>query len=87
MHSELLSHFQSVHKSVEERMEGGKVLRKKISRADQGTYVASPDRPDPISTLEAQGKTRLPDLVPIRYARMLTSPFAFLRGRCCDHGR
>jgi len=80
MHSELLSHFQSEHKSVEERMEDGKALRKKISRSEQGKYVPSPDRADPISILEAQGKTRLPDLVPIRYARMLTSPFAFLRG-------
>ncbi len=80
MHRELLSHFQSEHKSVEERMEIGKALRKKISRTEQGKYLPSPDRADPISTLEAQGKTRLPDLVPIRYARMLTSPFAFLRG-------
>ena len=80
MHSELLSHFQSEHKSVEERMEIGKALRKKISRSEQGKYIPSPDRADPISILEAQGKTRLPDLVPIRYARMLTSPFAFLRG-------
>ena len=48
--------------------------------SNQGEYKASADRTDPVSILEAQGKTRLPDLVPIRYARMLTSPFAFLRG-------
>jgi len=62
MHGELLSHFQSVHKSVEERMEDGKALRKKISRAELGNYVSSPDRFGPVSILEAQGKTRLPDL-------------------------
>jgi hypothetical protein len=37
-------------------------------------------RKDPVAILEAQAKTRLPFLVPIRYARMLASPFAFLRG-------
>ena len=38
------------------------------------------DRPDPVSILEEQAKTRVPDLVPIRYGRMLTSPFAYYRG-------
>jgi uncharacterized protein (DUF2252 family) len=42
--------------------------------------VPSPDRPDPVDLLEAQAKDRLPDLVPIRYARMMASPFAFMRG-------
>jgi uncharacterized protein (DUF2252 family) len=37
-------------------------------------------RPDPIALLEEQAKTRIPELVPIRYGRMLTSPFAFYRG-------
>jgi uncharacterized protein (DUF2252 family) len=38
------------------------------------------DRPDPIDLLERQAKTRVPELVPIRYGRMLVSPFAFYRG-------
>jgi uncharacterized protein (DUF2252 family) len=38
------------------------------------------DRPDPVSLLEAQARTRVPELVPIRYGRMLASPFAFYRG-------
>ena len=37
-------------------------------------------RPDPVSVLEAQNATRIKELVPVRMARMLTSPFAFLRG-------
>ncbi len=61
-------------------MAAGKALRKKKPRIDQGIYQPSNKRVDPISILEAQGKTRLSQLVPIRYARMLTSPFAFLRG-------
>jgi len=80
MSKNLLNHFQSKHVSVEDRMAAGKALRKKIPRIEQGEYKPAAKRADPVSILEAQGKTRLPDLVPIRYARMLTSPFAFLRG-------
>lgn len=80
MKSELLQHFQSGVKSIEERMAEGKMLRKKFPRILQGEYQPSTSRPDPVSILENQAKTRLPDLVPVRYARMLVSPFAFLRG-------
>jgi uncharacterized protein (DUF2252 family) len=61
-------------------MASGRALRGEIPRIQQGEYQPSSERVDPVSILEAQGKTRLSDLVPIRYARMLTSPFAFLRG-------
>src|SRR5215204_2074010 len=80
MSPQLLNHFQSKQKSIEERIAVGKDLRKKFPRINQGEYNISADRTDPVSILEEQGKTRLPDLVPIRYARMLASPFAFLRG-------
>jgi uncharacterized protein (DUF2252 family) len=80
MSQELLSHFQSKQLSVEERIAAGKELRKKCPRIGQGEYNPAPDRADPVSILEEQAKTRLKDLVPVRYARMLTSPFAFLRG-------
>jgi uncharacterized protein (DUF2252 family) len=66
--------------TVEQRLAMGKSLRKKFPIAKQGDYKPAPDRADPVSILEEQGKTRLTDLIPIRYARMLTSPFAFLRG-------
>jgi uncharacterized protein (DUF2252 family) len=61
-------------------MEAGKRLREKFPRIHHGYYQPSANRPDPVSILEEQAKSRLPELVPIRYARMLTSPFAFLRG-------
>ncbi|MGC3947115.1 MAG: DUF2252 domain-containing protein [Chryseolinea sp.] len=80
MNKNLITHFRSGTLTVEERMAQGKALREKVSRSQQGDYRASSNRPDPISILEAQAKTRLSALVPIRYARMLTSPFAFLRG-------
>lgn len=41
-------------------------------------------RPDPVAVLEENNRARLPDLVPVRYGRMLTSPFAFLRGLAVD---
>ena len=77
---QLLNHFKSKPTTIEERFQLGKELRKKFPRIAQGEYRPAPDRADPVSILEEQAKTRLPDLVPIRYARMLTSPFAFLRG-------
>jgi uncharacterized protein (DUF2252 family) len=80
MNPDLLSHFQSQHKSVEDRIAAGKALRKKFPRIQQGEYKPSAKRTDPVAVLEEQAKTRIRDLVPIRYARMLTSPFAFLRG-------
>ncbi len=80
MSEKLLLHFQSKQKSVEERIAAGKALREKFPRIRQGDYKPAANRADPVSILEKQAKTRLPDLVPIRYARMLTSPFAFLRG-------
>lgn len=80
MSKKLLEHFQSKRLSVEERITAGKELRKKFLRFNQGEYTPAANRIDPVSILEEQAKTRLPDLIPIRYARMITSPFAFLRG-------
>ena len=39
-----------------------------------------PDRPDPVALLAAQSESRIVDLVPVRYGRMLVSPFTFYRG-------
>jgi uncharacterized protein (DUF2252 family) len=80
MDPKLLHHFQSKRETIEERIAAGKALREKFPRIKQGEFKPSANRADPVSILEAQGQTRLPELVPIRYARMLTSPFAFLRG-------
>lgn len=71
---------QSHTRSVRDRIVAGKALRQTIKRSELGTYQRLDQREDPIAILEAQAKTRVPDLIPIRYARMLTSPFAFLRG-------
>ena len=80
MSQELLDHFQSEHHTIKERIAAGKALRKKFPRSLLGEYEPAINRVDPVSILEDQAKTRIPELVPVRYARMLTSPFAFLRG-------
>lgn len=62
------------------RRKQAKALRKTIPRESHGDWHPADDRPDPISLLQAQDKGRVQHLLPIRYGRMLASPFAFLRG-------
>ena len=63
-----------------ERAERGRAARSAVPRSSHGPYEPARGRPDPIGILEAQAATRVPELVPIRYGRMLSSPFAFYRG-------
>lgn len=58
----------------------GKSLRSQVPRSSHEEWKPAPDRPDLIALLQASNQGRLPELVPIRYGRMLVSPFAFLRG-------
>src|SRR5437870_11855201 len=58
----------------------GKALREKVPRSSHAKWAQDPKRPDPVSILEESNRTRLKNLVPIRYGRMSASPFAFLRG-------
>src|SRR5258705_1076045 len=76
----LVEKFTASRPSVADRMEAGKALRTKVPRASLADYKPPAKRKDPVAILEAQAKTRLPQLIPVRYARMLASPFAFLRG-------
>ena len=66
--------------TAEDRAAAGRAARKASPRSGHAEWEPRPDRPDPVATLERQAETRLPELVPIRYARMLTSPLAFYRG-------
>ena len=68
------------HLTPKERAARGKAARKEVPREKHGGWSPPAVRPDPIEILEAQAKTRVKDLVPIRYGRMLASPFAFYRG-------
>ncbi len=68
------------HLTVDERTARGKAARAEVSRSSHARYDPSPNRADPVTLLEEQATTRVPELVPIRYGRMLVSPFTFYRG-------
>ncbi len=63
-----------------ERAARGKAARKRAPRSAHAAWQASPCRPDPVALLEEQAAQRTPELVPIRYGRMLASPATFYRG-------
>src|SRR5262245_62066094 len=65
--------------SRDERIARGKGARASVPRSSHAELPLS-DRPDPLELLAEQGKTRLPELLPIRYGRMAVSPFGFFRG-------
>jgi uncharacterized protein (DUF2252 family) len=71
---------QAARPSPADRAASGKVARAGSPRRAHADWEPAPDRPDPIDLLERQARTRVPELVPIRYGRMLVSPFAFFRG-------
>jgi uncharacterized protein (DUF2252 family) len=62
-----------------ERAARGKAARAEVPRASHAE-IEFPTHRDPIALLEEQAESRVPELVPIRYGRMLVSPFAFYRG-------
>ena len=64
----------------DERARRGLAARKVLAPGDQGELVLPAKRPDPVSLLEEQSRTRIPELVPVRHGRMMASPFAFYRG-------
>jgi Uncharacterized protein conserved in bacteria (DUF2252) len=68
------------HLSVAERVARGKAARAEVPRSRHAEFEPAADRADPIELLETQAQTRVPELVPIRYGRMLVSPFTFYRG-------
>ncbi|HVN70200.1 MAG TPA: DUF2252 domain-containing protein [Candidatus Binatia bacterium] len=67
-------------RSTEEAAKAGKALRSRLTRQDQGEWRPWPGRPDPVEVLQRSDAGRLADLLPIRYGRMIESPFTFYRG-------
>ena len=66
-------------RTVPERIARGRNLRSELPPSRLARWSPA-ERLDPITILERQAANRVPELVPIRYGRMLTSPFAFFRG-------
>ena len=69
-----------VDASPDERAAAGKAARSQAKRSSHGVWEPAGDRPDPVDVLEEQAKSRVAELVPLRYGRMLASAFAFYRG-------
>ena len=63
-----------------ERKQMGKVLRQRVPLGSHGDWAPAADRPDPLALLQGQDKGRVKQLLPIKYGRMLVSPFTFYRG-------
>src|SRR4029079_12498999 len=63
-----------------ERAARGKAARAQVPRDSHAVFDPSADRPDPIALLEQQATTRVPELVPVRWGRMMVSPFTYYRG-------
>ena len=63
-----------------ERYAAGKALRQRVSRQQHGEWTVGRNRRDPVELVIESSKGRIPELIPIRYARMMVSPFTFYRG-------
>lgn len=66
--------------TAQERADAGRALRSEVPRSRHEEFSPAPDRADPVDLIERQSALRLPELVPLRYGRMLESPFRFYRG-------
>ena len=63
-----------------ERAARGKEARARVPRDSHAVFDPPSDRQDPIGLLEEQSRTRVPELVPVRWGRMMVSPFTYYRG-------
>lgn len=72
--------FQDPRPSIKKRMADGKARRRLVDFAMQGVYVPPKNRIGPVEILKQQASSRIKELIPIRYQRMMQSPFAFYRG-------
>jgi hypothetical protein len=66
-----------VYLSVQERRDVGRSCRSVMPRSSLADFAIPKHRPDPVALLESQNTSRIASLVPIRYQRMLSSPFPF----------
>ena len=74
------SHAEDQYRTASERRAEGKALRENVPRETHAGWKPPKDRRDPVELLLETNEGRLPELVPIRHGRMVSSPFAFFRG-------
>jgi uncharacterized protein (DUF2252 family) len=68
------------HLTPAERAARGAQARAEVPRESHADFKVPASRPDPITLLEGQAKARVPELVPVRWGRMMVSPFTYYRG-------
>ncbi|WP_326650925.1 MULTISPECIES: DUF2252 domain-containing protein [unclassified Streptomyces] len=68
------------HLTPHERAARGKAARDRVPRSSHALFEPPANRTGPVEIVERQSAARVPELVPIRYGRMLESPFRFYRG-------
>lgn len=78
--SSILASSQTGFRSRAERIENGKTQRKQLPRESHAQWQSSSKSRDPVAILEKCNQDRVAELIPIRYGRMLHSPFTFFRG-------
>lgn len=78
--SEVFASLRRRPSSRADRYALGKELRHTVPRSSLAAWAPTPDRPDPIALLEESHRGRLDWLIPVRVARMVSSPYGFLRG-------
>src|SRR6516162_10075818 len=75
--TDTISHHR---RTLDERRAVGVEWRQKVPLGAHALWTPPADRADPVDILTAQGRERIPELLPVRYERMKADPFAFLRG-------
>ncbi len=80
MHASTEKDTAAAKPSPQEAAARGRERRKIVSRSSQADWQPGPDRVGPLEVLAEQDETRVPELVPVRYGRMLASAFTFYRG-------
>lgn len=72
--------YEPTFRSRKERLNAGERIRESLPHSSHAVWKPPRKHRNPIDLLEASNRYRLPSLVPVRYGRMLRSPFTFLRG-------
>lgn len=78
--SEAFASVQRRSSTRAQRKAMGKALRETVPRESLAGWAPPSDRPDPVDLINESHEGRVPELVPVRVARMIGSPYGFLRG-------
>jgi uncharacterized protein (DUF2252 family) len=79
--------YGGVHRTPTERAERGLVARSLVPPRTHDQLELASLRPDSVATAEQVGRSRVPELVPLRHARMAASPFTYFRGNALGMAR